>query len=594
MKKTSIFIIAIVCILAFCACDSLLGNSTDQGGEPLKKNEYTVAFATDGGTPVASMVVKPGTKCDTPSATTKAGYEFVGWYFGDRLWDFEKNTVNMDVTLTAKWKVINYSIIYDLAGGNYVGILPKTYNVESETILLPNLTKEGCTFAGWYDVNGKLISEIAKGTTENITLFADFYGPEATVIGSDSASVRTWDNDNNITVKLTDTSSTSLTVKVHCTKPWDTVKITIGNAYKYAQTYMEGDKLMFDIKMTANSDNAVVTPVVLQGDNYLSSSYGMILADGTKVDKNYYPGFVRKAVTFTIDDGNLAMDEKFINIVKPAGIKGTFNLCNTNAASAVKYLTLYEGYEVANHHQLHCLPWRDGFDFSQIEIKNEIFSSSTADVNYMYITEIPGLYYIDYKQFSSNFASPYWHPIATNETYIQYVDITKSDIEKVFGEGAVVGFAYPHGNLNAEVKQYLMDAGYLYARKTGVLTDTTRFSLPEDRFEWTYNATETNLLSVMAKYDAYGDDGELKFFSFGVHSSDYKNSWDVLTEFAETYGNRPDDFWYASNREIFEYEDAVEALEIYDDRIVNPSNVDVFVTINNVKTLICANTVYYL
>ena len=318
----------------------------------------------------------------------------------------------------------------------------------------------------------------------------------------------------------------------------------------------------------------------------LPSDYGVILENGTKIDLNYYPGFVRKAVTFTIDDGNIAMDTAFLNIVRPAGIKGTFNLCSTNAQTASEYLLLYKGYEVANHHELHCLPWRTDFDYSKIEIKDEIFNSSTADGAYMYKSSIDGLYYIDYRQYDSSYQSAYWHPIAINDTYVQYIDSTKGNIEKIFGKGSVVGFAYPHGKLTEYIKQYLVDAGYLYARKTGLLLDKTGFALPEDRFEWTYNANHTNLLEMMAKYAAYPDNGELKFFSFGVHSIDYKDSWDVLTEFAETYGGRYSEFYYATNREIFEYEDAIAALDINTERIINNSSVTVYITVNNTKVII--------
>ena len=41
----------------------------------------------------------------------------------------------------------------------------------------------------------------------------------------------------------------------------------------------------------------------------------------------YFPGFTRKSLTFTIDDGNITNDTKFLSIVRPAGILGTFNLC---------------------------------------------------------------------------------------------------------------------------------------------------------------------------------------------------------------------------------------------------------------------------
>ena len=326
----------------------------------------------------------------------------------------------------------------------------------------------------------------------------------------------------------------------------------------------------------------------------LPSDYGITLENGVKVDVNYYPGFVRKAVTFTIDDGNIAMDTAFLNIVRPAGIKGTFNLCTLDAQSASEYLLLYKGYEVANHHELHCLPWRSDFDYSNIEIKDEIFNSATADGRYMYKSSIDGLYYIDYRQYDSSYQSAYWHPIASNDTYTLYIDLTKDNIEEIFGEGSVVGFAYPHGKLTEYIKQYLKDAGYLYARKTGLLLDTTGFALPEDRFEWTYNANHTNLLEMMAKYAVHPDNGELKFFSFGVHSIDYKDSWDVLTEFADTYGGRYDEFYYATNREIFEYEDAIKALDINTERIINNSSVTVYITVNNTKVILPGGTTLLL
>lgn len=326
----------------------------------------------------------------------------------------------------------------------------------------------------------------------------------------------------------------------------------------------------------------------------LPSDYGITLENGVKIDVNYYPGFVRKALTFTIDDGNIAMDTAFLNIVRPAGIKGTFNLCTLNAQSAAQYLVLYNGYEVANHHALHCLPWRADFDYSKIEIKDEIFNSSTADGAYMYKTSVAGLYYIDYRQYDSSYANAYWHPIATNGTYVSYIDSTTASIEAVFGKGSVVGFAYPHGQLNEYVKQYLKDAGYLYARKTGLLLDKTGFALPSDRFAWTYNANNTNLLDMMEKYAAYPDDGELKFFAFGVHSADYNSSWDMLSTFATTYGGRSDEFFYGTNREIFEYEDAIKALIITEESITNNSTVTVYITVNNTKVILPGGTTLLL
>ena len=74
-----------------------------------------------------------------------------------------------------------------------------------------------------------------------------------------------------------------------------------------------------------------------------------------RVDLNFFPGWTRKSVTFTIDDGNIPMDTKFLEIVRPAGILGTFNLCShwMDKMSPEEYREFYRGYEIANHCKYH-------------------------------------------------------------------------------------------------------------------------------------------------------------------------------------------------------------------------------------------------
>ena len=73
------------------------------------------------------------------------------------------------------------------------------------------------------------------------------------------------------------------------------------------------------------------------------------------IDKNYFPGWVRKSFTFTIDDGNIDLDRKFINIVKPYGILGTFNIGmpNLKKYSEEFYREFYKGYGISNHCKYH-------------------------------------------------------------------------------------------------------------------------------------------------------------------------------------------------------------------------------------------------
>ena len=608
MKKILLSIITL-CLTAilFTSCDTsfitdfLQPDNEGGGTEDTTPKEYvTITFDTQGGTAVDAQTIEKGTVAKSIKTPVKKGYDFDGWYIGEEKWN-SKKSVTEDITVTAKYTLTEYSISYDFGLGSYSGPRARTYTIESETIKLPKPQREYCTFAGWY-ADGKLVTEIPAGSTGDIKLVADYYGPLASVPDSEQGSARTYDNGNNVEVKLTSSEGDEpLTVRLAFgERPWHTVKVVQGDSVNYIETYELDGEITLDIEMIPNGENAFLTPVIMMGETMLNSNYGQILGNGVKIDTNYYPGFVRKAVTFTIDDGVVENDKMFLDIVRPAGIIGTFNIYSTNRADAIEYLMQYKGYEIANHHQLHCLPWRDDFDFSTIEIKDEIFNSNTADVAYMYKSTTEGMYYIDYKHFNPATKSPYWHPIANDETYIKYIDITKNNIENLFGEGSCVGFAYPHGVLSKNIKQYLKDAGYLYARKTGNLKDSTGFALPADRYAWTYNADVSCLLDVMAQYDALPDSGELKFFSFGVHSADFKGKWDILQEFADKYGNRSDEFYYASNRDIFEYEDAVKALEIIETKdesgevaeveIKNGSDIAVFITVNGEKTIIHPNS----
>ena len=67
-----------------------------------------------------------------------------------------------------------------------------------------------------------------------------------------------------------------------------------------------------------------------------------------------YPGFTRRALTFTIDDGNITYDKKFIDIVRPNGIRGTFNLCSRSFDMEDGYYReIYRGFGIANHTSYH-------------------------------------------------------------------------------------------------------------------------------------------------------------------------------------------------------------------------------------------------
>lgn len=293
----------------------------------------------------------------------------------------------------------------------------------------------------------------------------------------------------------------------------------------------------------------------------------------------YFPGWVRKSLTFTIDDGNVTLDAKFRGYTEPAGFKGTFNLCTPLKAlkTAEEYREFYKGYEIANHCRYHAYPFAEN---RPVILKDELFDPATADRSYGYRTEEKGLYRI------YTYA---WTYMADDEKFMDLVDDCNRELENIFGKGKVRGFIWPCGEQkNPRVFEALKDFGFRSIRKTGCVKGRTGFAMPADRMRWSYNADYTCMKEVGELYDALPDDGNLKFFCFGVHSSDFESNgcWNVLEDFCRKYGRRPGDFWYASVGDIFDYEDAVKSAMISDGLLVNSSALTLYVTVNGKRATV--------
>ena len=104
-----IFIVAIV-PLSLVGCDKENVDTGDsEQTEEVQAENFTVTFDSDGGTEIKSIVIRKGEKISKPEnplkTTSSVDYAFDGWYNGDVLWDFEKDSVDKDITLKAKWKV---------------------------------------------------------------------------------------------------------------------------------------------------------------------------------------------------------------------------------------------------------------------------------------------------------------------------------------------------------------------------------------------------------------------------------------------------------------------------------------------------------
>ena len=305
------------------------------------------------------------------------------------------------------------------------------------------------------------------------------------------------------------------------------------------------------------------------------------------VDKNFFPGWTRKAVTFTIDDGHIESDEIFLSYVRPAGIKGTFNLCGNRLAgkmTADEWRAFYDGYGIANHCSYHPFCMSDDVEY---QIAEGEFDLETADPEkiYRHATE-EGLFH--------HMRSTGWRLIATNETYIRLIDESRAIIESVFGQGDGRSFVIPFvRSASEQFENWTRTSGVRSVRgKLGGGTDgADDFSLPKNRLAWSYNAAHNTLKSQSERFAAYPDDGELHWLCIGVHSIDYERSgkWQDLKDCCDLLGGRPESYYTAPVDTIFDYEDAIASLVITDDEIVNPSALDLCVTVDGERRVVCGH-----
>lgn len=303
-----------------------------------------------------------------------------------------------------------------------------------------------------------------------------------------------------------------------------------------------------------------------------------------KIDLNFYPGWVRKAFSFTIDDGNIPLDEKFIGIVGPQGFLGTFNLSSCDRAGYTKedYRRVYRGFEIANHCKNHPQAIPDGADFIY---SDEYFDKerAIADGKTLYRGKNKdGIWYLRAPNVKIGMQR-----FAKTEDYIRFIKEAQHELEAVFGEGSIGAFVWPYTeqNKNSAVMEYVKNAGFYAVRKTGNIGASTGFSIPEERFGWIYNCGYSNITEIADAFDKFEDDGELKVCFFGIHSHDFENNgkWGDLQAFADKYGNRPESFWYATNKEIFDYADAVKSVTVNENEVYNPSDITLYIKIDGVR-----------
>lgn len=138
-------------------------------------NKYTVTFNSNGGTTVAAKTVREGGNVAVPTAPTKAGRVFNGWYANEALttpFNFG-SIITSNTTIYAKWELATYNVtLYKSSTEVY-----KTVGVKDGELLEvgENPAINYQTFVGWYTDPSLSDDSVFDVTTDLITEDTNLY-----------------------------------------------------------------------------------------------------------------------------------------------------------------------------------------------------------------------------------------------------------------------------------------------------------------------------------------------------------------------------------------------------------------------------------
>ena len=127
------------------------------GGIIIFISDVMVSFESNGGSEIASRMVRTNSKLTNPTDPTKDGYVFDAWYKESSLttaWNFQTDVVTEDITLYAKW-IENGSNIAETQA-NTINIYP---NPAQHTLYIQS--EEVVEQVNVYDISGRNLLQIA-------------------------------------------------------------------------------------------------------------------------------------------------------------------------------------------------------------------------------------------------------------------------------------------------------------------------------------------------------------------------------------------------------------------------------------------------
>lgn len=272
------------------------------------------------------------------------------------------------------------------------------------------------------------------------------------------------------------------------------------------------------------------------------------------LDTEYYPGFTKKALIFSYDDGNPYWDGLLIRRLNKYGFKGSFNvnpgLWGSMSEEEIANLrSTYAGHEIANHSDTHP-------------------NMNEKDEN--------GAYKL------------------SEESCIDNIARAKTSLKTIF-DTDVVGFAWPYGMTNG--RQGILShvrSSYLYVRNSGY---THSFDIP-DSFtdDWNFTVYQNSAKGVYTEYaEKYKalDRNTLSLYSVWGHATEFDKAislddFDAFLALCNTI-----DLWNPTCADYVRYIQARKKLvATYDAGLYNPTDVTLYAKSGNTELTLLPGSRY--
>ena len=251
-----------------------------------------------------------------------------------------------------------------------------------------------------------------------------------------------------------------------------------------------------------------------------------------------FPGGKAKALTLSYDDGML-QDIRMIDILRPAGIKCTFNI---NGGMFFDEEKEYPEGKIYTRMKL---------SDAQKAYADDICEVALHGFNHTFLPDMDPA-----------------------QMCCEIIDDRRA-LETYFGR-QIHGMAYPYGATNDTVCNILELCGVYYSRTT---KSTEKFGIPETQADWlrlpaTCHHANPRLMELCDTFIALTPKRHPQMFYLWGHGYEFdeKQNWDLLETFAEKMKGH-DDIWYATNTEIYQCWKDFHSLETSADgsHVYNPS-----------------------